>query len=242
MSVRHPRSLVLFGSALVIALVGCAVTAGTSYASSTPVYYNPYNAGYGVSGTPTAPGSVSVEFKIPTLKSCPETDEQIQVGAFAEDSSDSALISYVQFGCDGGKPVYQGYFNDYGTTSQALGVKGGETVIAQVNMASQNSTLVFAVVGGWTETKQVSNDTAAIGYVGTFPAYGGAKDKELNPPDFGKIGLKDATIDGQGIGTYTSNTAEYIRTNNGSTPPAGTVQVEPGTLKSSSFPVRFVKA
>jgi len=227
-------------STMVIALFGASLVSSDAYASGATPDYNAYNAGYGLIAPSTAPSEVTAQFKIPAITSCTSKNQQIGVGVLAQASGGDSIFSYVQMGCVHGVAVYQAMFSAYGTvTPVSLTVAAGDTVGLGANMNETNSSLTFGVVGGFSETKDVSNDTAVNGFIGTVPILGGKKDKLLGVPNFGKIAFKDADINLVGIGTYSADLYELIRTNNGDAPPTGTVQVQPGTLKSTSFPLKF---
>ena len=239
---RVSRLSAAVGTALILVFAGVLLVGpGRAYASGPPVDYQTSNSGYAVYSSTTPPASVAATFKVPAVSGCKKKAQLIAAGILVEDSSGSGAEPFIQFGCSGGKAVYSAGLDMFGTiTTLTNKVVAGDSVSMFANMNPTLTEISIQVANGWNTSQSGAGDTAAYGYVGTFPVGNGAAGV-LGVPHFATFSFKKATINSAGLGSYTPSTGlgEYIRTTNGSAPPSGLVQIEPGTLASKSFSLTF---
>jgi hypothetical protein len=242
---RSSHALRTVASTLTVTLVTVMfVGTGQAFASTPTVDYQGTNSGYAVYSSTTPPADVQTQFKVPSVTGCKKKDLLIAIGGLVEDSSGSAAEPFIQLGCSGGKAVYSAGLDVFGSiVTLPNKVVAGDTVYMSASMNSTVTQVGITVANGWSTSKTGAGDTAAFGYVGTSPV-GNGSGGILGVPHFATFSFKKALINSAGLGTYTSSTGltEYVRTKSGSAPPGGTVQIEPGTLGSSSFSLTFEHA
>jgi hypothetical protein len=242
-TLRHPLLSGLIAGSVLLGSAATFFVGGTSaYASGLTIDYQTSDSGYSIYSSTIPPATASTDITVPTVTGCTKSDRQIAFGPLVEDSSGDGADSFIEVGCKGGKATYAvgalvfSTFTIFSTT-----VSPGDSISLSAAMnATSTSATVDDTTTGFNQTISGAGHTAAYGYVGSFAAFKGGT-KPLHVPDFGTVSFTSAEVDGAGIGTYNSSTGlyEFIRTTNGKAPPKGKVQVEPGTLGSSSFSMAF---
>ena len=240
---RHPLVSSLIVGSLMLGSAAVFFAGGTSaYASGLTIDYQRSDSGYSIYSATIPLATASTNLTIPTVTGCPKADRQIAFGPLVENSSGDGADSFIEVGCKSGKATYAVGALMYSTlTIFATTVRAGDSVSLSAAMNGTSTTAtVDDTTTGFNQTVSGAGDTAAYGYIGSFPAYKGGP-KPLHVPDFGTISFTSAEVNGAGIGTYTSSTGlyEFIRTTNGKAPPKGKIQVDPGTPGSSSFSMAF---
>jgi hypothetical protein len=217
------------------------IAASDAYATGFPVYYDASDSSYDIFSSSVPPATASTTLKVPAVTGCTKTNRQVGFGPGVEDSSGAGADPFVVVGCKGGKAIYSANFYMFGTiTASSVTVHPGNSLSLSVSMTATTTTITFDdTTTGSSQTETGAADTAAYGFVGSFPVQKGAT--LLGVPDFARVTFKNVLINGSGIGTYTSATGlyEFIRTTNGSAPPSGTVQIQPGALGTSSFSLTY---
>ncbi len=239
------RRICVFGLVVVCSATLCGIAlaaAGTAYASGPPVYYDVSDSSYNVFSSSIPPATVSTTFKVPAVTDCTKSDRQVGFGPGVEDNSGAGADPFLVVGCKGGTAVYSANFYMFGTiTTASITVHPGNSLSLSASMNASSTSITFDdTTTESSQTESGAGDTAAYGFIGSFPVHNSA-DKLLGVPHFATVTFKHALVNGSGIGTYTSATGlyEFIRTTNGEAPPSGTVQIEPGALGSSSFSLSF---
>ncbi len=214
---------------------------GMAGAQSPPIVYYPGNAGYGVYSTTTPPTSVSTQLEVPKVK-CTTTKAAVSFGALIETADGSvAGDSAVALACNDGKAKYSaGILINGAFTTLPTTVRPGDLVTSSANQnASQTSVTFTDATTGFTQTSTGPGATSAFAFVGTFPVSSYKKVAK-----FTRFSFSNVAVNGADIGTYDASTGlfEAIETHKGEAPPTGTIEVEPGALGTSSFPLNWVSA
>jgi hypothetical protein len=240
---RHPLFAGLIAGSVMLGSAATFFVGGTSaYASGLTIDYQPSDSGYSIYSSTIPPATASTNLTVPTVTGCTKADRQIAFGPLVENSSGDGADSFIEVGCKSGKATYAVGALAFSTlTIFATTVRPGDSISLSAAMnATSTTATVDDTTTGFNQTVSGAADTAAYGYVGSFPVYKSGP-KPLHVPDFGTVSFTSAEVNGAGIGTYTSATGlyEFIRTTNGKASPKGKVQVDPGTLGSTSFSMAF---
>ena len=237
------RRLILGLTLAVPAAAGSMLAiAGMAGAQSPPIVYYPGNAGYGVYSTTTPPTSVSTQLQVPKAK-CTTSKAAVSFGALIETADGSvAGDAAVVVTCNGGKAKYSaGILINGAFTTLSTTVRPGDLVTSSANQnASQTSVTFTDSTTGFTQTSTGPGATSAFAFVGTFPVSSSYK----KVAKFSRFSFSNVTVNAADIGTYDASSGLYeaIETHKGETPPTGKIEVEPGALAMSSFPLNWVSA
>lgn len=222
-----------------------ALIPGPAFAGGVPIAYYAGDAGYEVISTSVPPATASVEFNVPAL-SCTSSKSGVGFGLVVENASGSLRGSpTVGAACVKRKPVYTANINLNNTnTVLSTTIRAGDTISLSASQTPSLTSATFTdTTTGFSQTMTGTGATAQYGFIGSVP------DQALTTPDkkvakFAPFSFNDAEVNSAGIGSYTAATGLYeaVQTTKGHAPPKGKVEVEPGTLGTSSFPLDWVSA
>jgi hypothetical protein len=232
-------SLVAVGSALGLAAPLLA-SSTPAYATGIPVSYSAYHAGYRVDfNDGSGPITTSARFQVPALAcTMGKTSDGFGVQATpASATVGEACVS--QRHHLGFKAVY---------TANIL-VNGVNTVLGTTVNPSDLVTVSASATGTLTSATFTDNTTGFTqtltgpGTITEWAEVGAIADQRLpapKAPTFATFSFTNAQVDGADIGTYPGNTFELVQTRNGTKPPRGHVEIQPGALGTSSFSLSWV--
>jgi hypothetical protein len=230
-------SVPLTGAILLSTLAMPAV----AFAQSIPIDYYPGNAGYAVFSSTVPPASASSHLRVPTL-TCTKAKAGAAFGTLVENangsiSGDAGIVEQ----CVKGVAEYFGSIDVNSTITQLdTTVSPNDSIILSASESPGRTSATFRdETTGFTQTITGSGATAEYGFIGSVPDVLTTK-----VAHFAKFSFTDAKINGAAIGSYTASEGLYeaIQTNNGEAPPGGKIEVEPGSLGTSSFPLKWVSA
>jgi hypothetical protein len=229
------RLLSAIGTGLALSVLVIA-PAAPAFASVHVTYY-PGNAGYQVYSTSVPPASTTAQFHVPSL-TCTNVKESIGFGVLVENTTGGSSSPIVSETCKKGKAVYKGYIevNGSGTTLKTK-VNANDLVTVSADQSSGATSGTFTDdTTGFTRTITGTGSTPEYAFVGSVPG----STKKI--PTFSTFTFTNVDINGAALGTYTSATglSEAVQTTNGKRPPKGKIEIQPGTLGTSTFSLTWV--
>jgi hypothetical protein len=237
------RRLMAAGAATAAITVSALALPTDAFAQSPPISYYPSNAGYAVFSTTTPPTSATAQLQVPTL-SCTKTKAGVGFGALVE-NSDGTVIGdpVVVEQCVKRVAEYLAEIHVNGTVTQlSTTVRPNDLItLSSSQNPSQTSATFTDNTTGFTQTMTGTGATSEFGFVGSVTDKLLAVKKVAN---FSTFSYTNAKINGADIGTYTPSTGLYeaVQTTKGKAPPKGKIEIQPGTLGASSFPLTWVSA
>jgi hypothetical protein len=234
-SIVRTLSVATAGIAMSLGLL--TVLAAAPASASTPVFYYAGNAGYQVSSTTIPPATAKAEFLVPTV-TCTKAKLNVTFGVLVENTSGGSSGPVVAEGCAKGKATYAAYIEINGTATMLdTSVSPNNLITVSASEASTATSATFTdVSSGYSKTLTGAGSISEYASVGSFPG------TTKKVPTFSTFNFTNAEINGAAIGTYTGSTGlnEEVQTINGKVPPKGKVEIQPGALGTSSFPLSWV--
>ncbi len=243
MRVIGRRVLTMVSTAAGLAVGACLVMQPTSAsAANLPVSYYPTNAGYAVYSTSTPPTTAIAQLRVPAL-TCSTENTGVGFGVVVENADGSSRGSpTVGEACNKGQAVYTANINiNNVNTVLSATVKPNDLLTLSASQTSTATSVTFTDNStGFTKTLTGTGSTSAFGFVGSVPDE--ARPSLTKVATFSTFSFTHVGVNGAAIGTYTAATGLYeaIQTTGGKTPPAGTVEIQPGPLGTSSFSLTWV--
>ena len=227
---------VAFGAALVFAVLPMAVPT-PAYAAGVPSGGDfGWLAGYSVDadGVTAPPSTVSADFHVPV----PTCTEKSLVGFGVLDNN---VTSTVRETCVRGPhrqwvPLYTAQI-DVGIVDNVLGttVRPNDLITVSISVTLSTTSATFTDdTTGFTQTLAEPGGTADFAVLGSVSD---AINTNKKVPMFPTVSFSNALVNGAGIGTYNGLQEVLQATVHGR---QATVQIEPGSLGTSSFQVNWV--
>jgi hypothetical protein len=116
-------------------------------------------------------------------------------------------------------------------------VSPGDVIALSASTTSTAGSITFTdVTTGYSKSVTGPGLVADFAYVGSLAKFDDAG-ALLGVPQFPSFPFTNAQVNGAGLDTYSAATGleQFIRTTNGSPPPTGIIQIQPGSLAAASF-------
>jgi len=155
-----------------------------------------------------------------------------------ENTSGGSSAPVVLEGCAKGKATYSAYveINGKGTLPDTSVSPDNLISVSASETPTATSATFTDVSSGYTKTLTGAGSVPEYASVGSYPG------TTKKVPSFSTFNFTNAEINGAFIGTYSGSTGldEEVQTLNGKVPPKGEVEIQPGTLGTSSFSLTWV--